>query len=374
MKLKSKINQYATKLGIDKIGITTTDDFSRLRDFLYKMREKEFLSKFVKKDLELITDPKEVLSNAKSVIVCAISYQVDDVYITESKEKTTKELRGKLSRFAWGQDYHHVLGKKLDKLVQFLQREEENLKAKTFVDTGPTIDRALARRAGIGWQGKNCSIINPEYGSWIFIGGIITNLDLEIDQPIEDQCGDCRKCLDACPTGALKAPYTLDSRKCLGYLTLKRGYIDRDNRKKFGTRLWGCDTCQEVCPSNQEVEIGDHKEFRPQKLAAYPKLPQLLSLTKSEYRDKFGPTPMNWRGKRPIQRNAAIILGNLGDKEAVPYLIEALEDPKPIVRAHAAWALAEIGDGSVVDDLKKVLVKEKEERVKEEVQEAINQF
>ncbi|GAB6099355.1 tRNA epoxyqueuosine(34) reductase QueG [Halanaerocella petrolearia] len=374
MNLSTEIKDYASQIGIDVVGITTADAFVELRDFLSQLKEEGLLSKFIKNDLELITDPKQVLGEAKSVIVCAISYQVADGHIAESREKAAKELRGKLSRFAWGQDYHHILGDRLDKLVQFLQKREEDLKAEAFVDTGPTIDRALARRAGIGWQGKNCSIINADYGSWIFIGGIITNIELEADQPIEDRCGKCRRCLEACPTNALTDPYTLDSRKCLGYLTLKRGYIDPDNRKKFDTRLWGCDTCQEVCPHNQEVEIGDHKEFRPQKLAAYPKVPELLSLTKSEYRDKFGPTPMNWRGKRPIQRNAAIILGNLGDKKAIPYLVETLEDPKPIVRAHAAWALAEIGDDSIVDDLRKMLAKERDKEVKKEIKAALNRL
>ncbi|GAB6138679.1 tRNA epoxyqueuosine(34) reductase QueG [Halanaerobaculum tunisiense] len=369
MSLKQEIRDYAFQLGIDTLGITTADQFGELRDILEELREQGLLSKFVKNDLDLITNPQEVLAEAKSVIVVAISYQVADEYIN-----SRQGLRGKLSRFAWGQDYHQVLGDKLDQLVEFLETKKSNLKAETFVDTGPTIDRALARRAGVGWQGKNCSIINPDYGSWIFLGGIITNLDLEADQPVEDKCGACTKCLEACPTGALQEEYTLDSSKCLGYLTLKRGYITPANRKKFGTRLWGCDTCQEVCPHNQDVKIGGHPQFRPQKLPAYPQLTPLLSLTKSEYREKFGPTPMNWRGKRPIQRNAAIILGNLGSKEAIPDLVATLEDPKPIVRAHAAWALAEIGANSVVADINKTLATEQDKQVKEELQAALNRL
>jgi epoxyqueuosine reductase len=338
------------------------------------MREKEYLSTFVHDDLEKITEPQRVLSEAKSVIVCAISYSIDDKYIAESRRKVKEELRGTLSRFAWGQDYHQVLGDKLDKLIDFIKGKRKDVELFKFVDTGPSVDRALARRAGIGWQGKNCSIINPEYGSWIFLGGIITDLELEYDSPIEDKCDDCRRCINACPTGALVAPYTLDSRKCLGYITLSKGYLDEEQRKKMGNRLWGCDTCQSVCPQNQDVKVGDHKEFRPQTLEAYPELISLLTLSNKEYKDKFMITPMNWRGKRPIQRNAAIILGNLKDKRAVPYLLEALVDPKPIVRANVAWALGEIGDKGVLDRLEKELLKEKDEQVIGELERAIEKL
>jgi len=339
-----------------------------------EMKEKDYLSKFVKDDLELITAPKQVLPQAKSVIVCAISYKVDDNKVDISKRRAKEELRGRLSRFAWGEDYHRVLGDRLDLIIEFLQSKEEGVEAVKFVDTGPTVDRALAKRAGIGWQGKNCSIINPEYGSWIFLGGIITNLELDYDDPIEDRCGDCRKCIDACPTGALKDDYTLDSRKCLGYITLSRGYIDKEDRKRIGDRLWGCDTCQEVCPHNQKIKSGNHPEFEPQTLEAYPDLVPLLKLTNQEYKEKFQITPMNWRGKRPIQRNAAIILGNLQDKRATPYLIGALSDPKPIVRAHAAWALGEIGDERVIDDLEQALARERDKEVIKEFRLAIKRL
>jgi len=374
MDLTKEIKKYAKSIGIDEIKITTAKSLPVVKDFLMEMSEKNYLSKFVKNDFELITNPKEVMAEAESVIVCAISYAIDDKYINESGKKANQELRGKLSRFAWGQDYHQVLGRKLDQLIEFLQNMKENVKVKKFVDNGPTVDRALAKRAGIGWQGKNCSIINPDYGSWIFLGGIITNLELDYDTPLENQCGDCRRCIGACPTGALSEAYQLDGRKCLGYITLSKGYIEQENRKKMGDRLWGCDTCQEVCPHNQEAKVAGHEEFRPQILEAYPELKPLLSLTNKEFREKFMLTPMNWRGKRPIQRNAAIIMGNLGDKAAISYLIEALSDPKPIVRAHSAWALGEIGNNKVVDQLEQSLVKEKDCQVKSEFMKAIEKL
>ncbi|MGM0471711.1 MAG: tRNA epoxyqueuosine(34) reductase QueG [Bacillota bacterium] len=370
MTLTTDIKDYAVQIGLDEVKITTAESDLQTKKFLQRMKQEGKLSKFVKDDLELITDPTQVLAEAESVIVCAISYHV----AIEDQPNLETELRGKLARFAWGRDYHQVLGKKLEQLIDFLKEKDSTVKAKKFVDTGPTVDRALARRAGIGWQGKNCSIIHPEYGSWIFIGGIIINLKLEADLPIENRCGDCQRCLEACPTGALEAPYTLDSTKCLGYLTLSRGYISKENRKQFGTRLWGCDSCQEVCPHNQKAKAGEHSEFKPQTIAAYPKLEPLVNLSKSEYETKFSVTAMNWRGKRPIQRNAAIILGNLDNSKAIDSLVEGLTDSKPIVRAHSAWSLGEIGEVEVLDQLDRALAQEHDDQVKTEMEQAIDKL
>ncbi|MBM7622558.1 tRNA epoxyqueuosine(34) reductase QueG [Sporohalobacter salinus] len=370
MNLAKKIKEYGKKIGLDEVKITTAESLSTVKDFLTEMKKEDKLSKFVKSDLDLITDPKQVLPTAKSVIVTAISYKVDINQVPNLK----KDLRGKLSKFAWGEDYHNVIGSKLDQLRAFLNKKDPTVETKKFVDTAPTVDRALARRAGIGWQGKNCSIIHEEYGSWIFIGGIITNLKLETDMPIKNKCKGCQKCIEACPTGALEEPYVLNSSKCLGYITLSKGYIENEKRKAMGTRLWGCDTCQDVCPYNQEAKSGNHVEFQPQTVEHYPRLPTLLTLTNKEYKEKFSSTAMNWRGKRPIQRNAAIIMGNLKNPKAISYLIDGLEDPKPIVRAHSAWALGEIGDDSIVIDLRKALAREGKKRVKEEIRKVINQL
>ncbi len=374
MSLTAELKDYAQGIGIDEIKITTAEDLPEVKRFLKEMKGQEYLSKFVHNDLDLITTPQQVLAEAESIILCAISYKVAEEHIKQSKGRVKEDLRGQLSSFAWGRDYHQVLGERLDRLMDFLASKVDQFSGVKFVDTGPTVDRALAERAGIGWQGKNCSIIHPEYGSWIFLGGIISNLKLEEDMPITDQCGDCRRCIEACPTGALVAPYQLDSRKCLGYITLSKGYIDEDYRKKMGLRLWGCDSCQSVCPHNQRAQVVDHQEFRPQLLDAYPELIPLLTLSNREYQEQFMITPMNWRGKRPIQRNAAIILGNLGDRRAIPDLVEALEDPKPIVRAHAAWALSQIKDQSIIDDLERCLLKERDSKVIAEIEDALERL
>ncbi|WP_408955049.1 tRNA epoxyqueuosine(34) reductase QueG [Natroniella sp. ANB-PHB2] len=371
MELTTCLKEYAVEIGLDEIKVTTADSFPKLEMLIKDLKEQDYLSSFVKNDLKLITDPRAVLASARSVIVVAMAYSIKDY----NNQGYQTELRGRIARFAWGKDYHQVLGEKLELLIEFLQQEAgQQVEAVKFADTGPTVDRALARRAGIGWQGKNCSIIHPEYGSWIFLGGIITNLELEIDSPLEDKCGSCKRCIEACPTGALKEGYLLNSNQCLGYITLSKGYIDHQYRKKMGTRLWGCDTCQEVCPHNQDAITGDHVEFKPQALTSRPLVTPLLKLTDESYQQQFGKTAMNWRGKRPIQRNAAIILGNLKDKRAISDLKDGMSDSKPIVRAHSAWALAEIGDVEVVKDLRQALEVEGDKQVKEELRLALEKL
>ncbi|MCK8827450.1 tRNA epoxyqueuosine(34) reductase QueG [Natroniella acetigena] len=374
MGLTADMKEYAVQIGLDEIKITTADPFPQLERLLNNLKEREYLSSFVKDDLKLITSPKEVLDGARSVIVVAMAYSIKEPMIDDNQDYKTG-LRGKIARFAWGKDYHQVLGEKLEQLIEFLQQETgQQIEAVKFSDTGPTVDRALARRAGIGWQGKNCNIIHPQYGSWIFLGGFITDLELEIDSPIEGKCGDCRKCIEACPTGALEDDYLLNSNQCLGYITLSKGYIDHKYRRKMGTRLWGCDTCQEVCPHNQEVATGDHVEFKSQGLASRPAVTPLLKLTDESYQQQFGQTAMNWRGKRPIQRNAAIILGNLKDERAIFHLQDGLSDPKPVVRAHSAWALAEIGAVRVSKDLRQALEVEVDQQVKDELKLALEKL
>ncbi|MCK8816248.1 tRNA epoxyqueuosine(34) reductase QueG [Natroniella sulfidigena] len=374
MRLTACLKEYAAQIGLDELKVTTATSFPQVERLLKELKERDYLSSFVKNDFKLITDPQEVLASTRSVIVVAMAYSNEDSIVDDNQDDQM-DLKGKIARFAWGKDYHQVLGEKLEQLVEFLQREaEQKVEAVKFADTGPTVDRALARRAGIGWQGKNCNIIHPEYGSWIFLGGIITNLDLEIDSPIEDKCGDCKRCIEACPTGALEDGYLLNSNQCLGYITLSKGYIDHQDRKKIGTRLWGCDTCQEACPHNQEVTTGDHAEFKPQNLASRTKLTSLLKLTDESYQQQFGKAAMNWRGKRPIQRNAAIILGNLKDKRAIDDLKDGLSDPKPIVRAHSAWALAEIGVVEVIKDLRQALEIENDKQVKEDLRLALEKL
>lgn len=365
MQLEKKIKAQGAKIGVDDLKITTADELDEVKEFLEQQREKGQLSKFLKQDLDLITSPKKVLASAKSVIVVAMSY-----YHEVDQERGP--LRGELAQFAQGQDYHQVLRAKLEQLENFLKELATGVETYQFVDTGPTVDRALARKAGLGWQGKNGSIIHPEYGSWIFIGGVITNLELAPDEALENKCGSCTRCLDNCPTGALEKKYMLNAEKCLGQVTLTKGYLSLNERKKIGTRVWGCDTCQNVCPYNQSAKVSSHSQFEANNLGPFPELIPLLKLTNQEFREKFSSTVMNWRGKRPIKRNAAVILGNLAAKEAVPALISTLKnDPQAIVRGHTAWALGEIGTQEAKEALKARLEFEDDEKVRDEIKKAL---
>ena len=368
MQLAKQIKVQGAKIGFDDLKITTADDLEQVQEFLEQRREKGQLSKFLKQDLDLITSPSQVLASAQSVIVVAISYY-------HRVEEERGPLRGQLSQFAQGQDYHQVLRAKLDQLEDFLDHLATGVESYQFVDTGPTVDRALARKAGLGWQGKNGSIIHPEYGSWIFIGGLITNLELVPDRPLENKCGACTRCLDNCPTGALEKEYLLNAKKCLGQVTLSKGYLSLNERKKIGTRVWGCDTCQNVCPYNQDVKVSSHSQFEATNLGALPELIPLLKLTNQEFKERFSSTVMNWRGKRPIKRNAAVILGNLSAAAAVPELISTLKnDPQAIVRGHAAWALGQIGTTAAKQALKEALNYEQDQQVTAEINSALSEI
>ncbi|MCK8823980.1 tRNA epoxyqueuosine(34) reductase QueG [Fuchsiella alkaliacetigena] len=368
MSLAEEIKRYAKGIGIDEVKITTAASFPELKQFLEEVDSRGYLSRFVNRDFELITDPQKVLATAKSVIVCAISYYV------EENNHLDDQPRGKLARFARIKDYHDLLGEKLDRLVEFLSSKAKGLEVKSFVDTGPAVDRALARRAGLGWQGKNCSIIHPEYGSWISIGGIISNLELEADAPLAEKCGDCRRCIEACPTGALKDAYTLDASRCLGYLTLSKGYIPENYRRQMGDRVWGCDSCQEVCPYNQQAKESRGRDFQLQHLETYPELKDLLKLSNQEFAEKFAETAMDWRGKRPLKRNAAIALGNFKEQGSIPILTKALDDPQAVVRGHVAWALGELGVARVVNSLEQRLAVEKDKQVQKELKKSIKRL
>ncbi|MFC5530363.1 tRNA epoxyqueuosine(34) reductase QueG [Cohnella yongneupensis] len=331
----------AGEMGIDKLGVTTADPFLELKQRLVRHRELGFESGFEEPDLDKRTEPGLLLPGARSIISIAVAYpsKLKDAPVSEPGLR-----RGILSRSAWGEDYHQALRRRMVRLSEWIVARLPDAELLSMVDTGALSDRAVAERAGIGWSGKNCSVITPELGSWVYLGEMITNLPLPPDQSLEDGCGDCTRCIDACPTGALVGPGQLNAQRCISYITQTKGFVEDELMLKIGNRLYGCDTCQIVCPVNRGIDVRLHEELLPDPEVAKPLLRPILTMGNREFKERFGSSSAAWRGRKPIQRNALIGLGNFKDRESVPDVVRALnDDPRPVLRATAAWALGRIG-------------------------------
>lgn len=333
--------EAAPSLGIDKIGIASADPFVSLKQILLKHRELGRESGFEEPDIEKRTNPALLFENPQSIIAIAIAYPSK---LKDPPKSEPGARRGIMSRSAWGDDYHKVLRDRLAKLEAWLRERVPDLRVESMVDTGALSDRAVAERAGIGWSAKNCSILSPELGSWIYLGEMITNVPFEPDEPITESCGSCTKCIDACPTDALVGPGQLNSSRCISYVTQTKGMVSDELMRKIGNRLYGCDTCQTVCPVNRGKNWTNQPELQPDTELVKPLLVPLLTIGNKEFQARYGRTSSAWRGKKPIQRNAVIALGNFKEASAVPDLIRVLEqDTRPVLRGTAAWALARIG-------------------------------
>lgn len=362
---KQAIIGYAKQIGIDKIGVASADPFTELRERLYAHREKGYESGFEESDIEKRVDPQLSLEGAKSIIAIALAYPSK---LPDPPKSAPGAYRGIISRAAWGIDYHHVLRDKLKQLAEFIQQLEPGVRIESMVDTGALSDRAVAERAGLGWVGKNCSLITPEFGSWVYLGELLTNLPLPPDQPIEDQCGDCHLCIEVCPTGAIVQGGQLNAQKCVAYLTQVKNFIPDEYRAKIGNRLYGCDTCQTICPKNKGKNFTHHQELQPDPELAKPLLIPLLTIGNKEFKEKFGFTASAWRGKKPIQRNAILALAHFKDHSAVPELAKLLNnDPRPVIRGTAAWALGKIGGEQARSFLEKAKQNETEAEVLSEI-------
>jgi epoxyqueuosine reductase len=301
--LKEELVQFSQTIGIDKIGFAAADPFTELKQRLLEHRQLGYESGFEEPDIEKRCDPQKVMPEAKSIIAIALAYPSK---LKDAPKSKKGAYRGILCRASWGTDYHHILRDKLNKLAEFLHRKVPGVKTESMVDTGALSDRAVAERAGIGWSGKNTAIITPEFGSWVYLGEMLTSIPFEPDQPLTETCGSCTKCIDACPTGALVQGGQLDSQKCIAYLTQVKDFVPEQYREKIGNRLYGCDTCQTVCPVNRKLNFTHHPEMEPDPEVVKPLLKPLLNMSKSEFRRMFGSTSSAWRGKKPIQRNAIL--------------------------------------------------------------------
>ncbi|WP_444685014.1 tRNA epoxyqueuosine(34) reductase QueG [Alkalicoccus luteus] len=340
MTLKEKITAFSKKIGIDRIGFAPADPFVTLKERLRTQQALGYASGFEYGSIEERTTPELLLPQAKTIISIAIAYPSK---MKNAPKSVKGDRRGLFCRASWGEDYHHVLRRKLTQIEAFLEQEAPGSRSRSMVDTGELSDRAVAERAGIGWTGKNCAVITPDLGSYVYLGELITTVSIEEDMPLEEQCGSCTKCIDACPTGALVQGGQLDSQKCIAFLTQTKGMVAEPFRKKIGNRLYGCDTCQTVCPENKGIDEHRHSELEPDPEKVKPRLEPLLTMSNKEFKHTYGQMAGSWRGKKPIQRNALIALGVYKEKASLPAVLDRMEqDPRPVIRATAAWAAAEI--------------------------------
>lgn len=363
--LQQELIAYAKTIGVDKIGFTTAAPFMELKNRLRRQQELNYQSGFEESDIELRTEPTQLLARAESIISIALAYpsRMEDAPLGKKGQR-----RGIFCRASWGVDYHVAVRERLQKLEAWLQQRVPNVAIRSMVDTGELVDRAVAQRAGVGWSAKNCSIITPEFGSYVYLGELITNLPFAPDTPMEDECGDCRLCIDVCPTGALIEGGQLDSKRCVAFLTQTKTMLPDEFRTKIGNRLYGCDTCQTVCPKNKGKINWIHEEFTPDPELAKPLLEPLLTISNKEFKTKFGYVSGSWRGKKPIQRNAIIALAHFKEASAVPALIELLQkDERPVIRGTAAWAIGKIGTPEAKEVLLLARSNESDEEVLAEI-------
>jgi epoxyqueuosine reductase len=280
-------------------------------------------------------DPQQVLAGTRSIIVVALNY-----WQGEEPAPRTTGSRGRIARYAWGDDYHEVMLKKLRQLSAFLT--ELGGTQKCYVDTGPVLERDHAAEAGIGWHGKSTMLVDSKLGTWFFLGEILTTLDLPVDPPQQPRCGSCRRCIDACPTGAITEPHRLDARRCISYLTIElKGSIPLELRPLIGHRIYGCDDCLDACPWNRFASISREAAFAPGP-AIDMRLRDYLALDDAKFRDFFRYSPIKRIKRRGFLRNVCVALGNVGDRGDLPALERAASDPEPLIAEHAAWAIGEI--------------------------------
>jgi epoxyqueuosine reductase len=282
---------------------------------------------------------------AKSVIVCAINYNTDHPYSTEVQNPS----RGWISRYAWSrEDYHDAVPRRLKRVEDALHQAANGLGGelitRSYVDTGPIVERIFAKYAGVGWIGKNTCVINQKMGSWLFLGVILASLDLQPDMPAPDRCGTCTRCIAACPTDAILEPYRLDSNRCISYLTIeKRGSIpDEDLRRGMGRHVFGCDICQDVCPWNRKAPPSKAAEFEPRPGLVNPALDWIAEISEEEFRETFRRSPIRRAKRAGLRRNAVIAMGNSGNPELLPLLERLASDEDGSVADAARWAANEL--------------------------------
>ena len=369
--LEDRIRESAYALGFNIVRITGPEPFVSDEAAALKRIDDGHMDGYTwytKERVKKMNRPRLLLDGARSVISLATSYLTTD-------PDTGASGKGRVARYAWGDDYHKVLKSKLKKFSTNLETiSGEKVRSRIFVDDGPMNDRAAARRSGVGWFGKNTNILTSSHGSWMFLSQIITDLYLRRDTPLKKTCGNCVACIDDCPTGAIVAPYVIDNKKCISYLTIElRGAIPRKLRPLVGDWIFGCDICQDVCPVNRKALKSNEDSFKQRPGFSTPDLVEILEMDQAKFSEKYKDSPIKRTKLLGLKRNACVALGNNGDLGSISALTRALWEEESLVRIHAAWALGRIGGEKAIAILERALHSEKDVEIINEIRLSIEE-
>ncbi|PKB70509.1 MAG: tRNA epoxyqueuosine(34) reductase QueG [SAR202 cluster bacterium Io17-Chloro-G6] len=374
--IKDQISSCAIESGFDLVRITGADEFVKDREAALDRIEAgqmDGLPWFTESRVRRGTDPQALLPGARSIICLGLSYLGPSG--TDPAGTESQSGKGKVARYARVKDYHRVMKRRMRSFVRGLEeRLETNVAARWYVDDGPMLDRAAAARSGLGWFGKSTNILTQSHGSWVLLGQVVTDLELEPDQPLKKTCGACVRCIVDCPTGAIVAPFIVENARCISYQTIEnRGVIPLEMRPLIGDWIFGCDICQDVCPVNLKAKLPIQPI--PPAGAVGPSgkldLAEILGMNEAEFRNRFQGTSIMRTKRVGLQKNACVALGNQRDQTAVAALASALESAEPLVRGHAAWALGQIATSEAVNALERSCVSESDPYVQEETNAAL---
>jgi epoxyqueuosine reductase len=367
MSLKDQIRAAARAVGIDRAG------FSRASDLGHEAGLEAWLARsfhgsmsWMARDPSRRRDPRQAAPHARTVVSVAVNYHQPESHPGEAGT-------GRISRYAWGGDYHRRITRQLRRLVDLLRHDHPRMGARYYVDTGPVLEKAWAHRAGVGWIGKHSNVITRDGGSWLFLGVLLLDADVEPDRPATDHCGSCTRCIDACPTAAIVAPTVVDSRRCISYLTIEhRGPIARELRSRMEDWIFGCDICQDVCPWNKKfARPSADRSYAPRAGNLAPRLSELARLDREEFAERFRGSNVRRAGWVGFLRNVMIALGNAPVAGARAALRSGLFHPEPLVRTHAAWGLGQCEERAARSDLERRAVVEDDPEVREEIETAL---
>ena len=370
IKTLESLNLFAESLGFDGFGVASPqldlagERFGKWLDAGYD-GEMSYIGRGEKKR----KNPDLVLEGVKSILCFSTNYYTVEKDMSYVENRDTADI----SVYALNKDYHDTITPRLRQMEKKIQQEFEGCRTRIYVDTGPILEKPLAQQAGLGWIGKHTNLLTQGRGSWYFLSEILTDVDLPTSQPADDHCGTCRSCIDICPTDAIIAPYVLDSKRCISYLTIElKGVIPFEFRKAIGNRIYGCDDCQIVCPWNSYAVRTDEPDFQQKQDTL--KLIDLIQINQEMFSRRFKGSPIKRIKRRGLLRNVAVALGNSGNKQAIPILLKVLDDEEPLIRAHVVWALGELAGPEVLPAIREKLNNESEKIVLAELERVVVRF